>query len=91
MPQHGKLSPAEIRAVDAWVKDHLKTDGLCPISQDDNWVTLNLVVHSSTFIVTGDTASEEDAKVYPTVMQMCTTCGYIRTFSAMKIGLYEKD
>ena len=96
MPQRGFLSPAEVRAVDAWVKEHAQGEDLCPVSSENDWITMDEVLFMPKFISksegsSGEGKQKEPSKSIPLVIQFCRGCGYSRTFGAMKIGLWPQD
>ena len=83
----GRLSPAEISHIRNWVTS--RGGGqmpLCPVSQDRAWFVTDTVLQSLVYPTSSTRFFPE--LPYPYVQMLCTTCGYVMSFSAALMGLF---
>ena len=73
MPQRGFLSPAEVRAVDAWVKEHAQGEDLCPVSSENDWITMDEVLFMPKFISKSEGSSGEGKQKEPSTTSVLTS------------------
>ena len=85
----GNLSSEELSFVQGRLATYWQAAAvLCPVSRDNNWLVLPVVVVPPRRD-TGIPPPYEEIN-YPTVPVMCNTCGYMMYFNAVLLGLYPQ-
>ena len=59
----------------------------CPFSGDNNWTLVQDYVEVRPY---QEGALVLGGPIYPAVMVVCNTCGYMATFNAIKLGLLSE-
>jgi hypothetical protein len=84
--QLGRLSPAEIQYVLAYLSRMPGGVPVCPVSRHQSWGVAEYVGQAVVYPVNAARWLPETA--YPFVMIICTGCGYTMLFNAVQLGLY---
>ena len=87
----GMLSDEEQNQAIAFLEKVWTQGRTCPIDGTDDWVLQDVLVHIPSFRPKGLVVGGKSL-AFPLVVVVCKTCGYVMTFSAVRLGLVkEKD
>ena len=64
-------------------------DASCPFSGDNNWTLVQEYVEIRPYC--GQGSMLLGGAIYPAVMVVCNTCGYMATFNAIRLGLLSEE
>ncbi len=85
----GRMSPAEIRAFQAWLMDHGFEDSECSFcGHTGGWNTAGSVVQTPSYVAS-DQGARFGARTFAHVFVVCNGCGHEVFFDAEKLGIVE--
>ena len=76
-------TPDQMDQIQSWMEEK-DIDTTCPACGNAAWVTSEMI---APLVRSASKPSEERVQV-PLVQLMCDNCGYVRHFSAVKMGLF---
>jgi len=76
------LTPDQMDQIQSWMEEK-NVDPTCPACSNSSWVTSEMIAPP----VRARTKPSEDGLQVPMVQLTCNNCGYVRLFSAVKMGL----
>ena len=79
------LANLQAERATAWLEEKWTGSKNCPICQRENWTITGVMVMQSY----GVSERGQSSDVFPVFHAVCTTCGFLRTFSAVIAGLTD--
>lgn len=76
------VTPDQMEQIQSWMEEK-EIDTTCPACGNKRWVTSELIAPP----VRARAGLAEDVPQIPMVQLTCDNCGYVRLFSAVKMGL----
>ncbi len=70
--------------INDWIQDKWRSQPQCPFCQDDHWEIGEELISSIPF---EGSAFKFGHGAYPVLTILCANCGYVASFSAVKMGL----